>query len=126
MRFTRLLEIGLTCERELLYRRIEQRSGIMLEQGLVDEVKELRAMGYAGSLASMQSIGYRHANQLLDGNWSQSEMKEHLVRDTRRYAKRQMTWFNRNTDLHWYDRSEAPRIINHINLALRPNVRLVR
>jgi len=126
VRFTRLLEIGLTCERELLYQRIEQRSDIMLEQGLIDEVKKLRAMGYAASLASMQSIGYRHANQLLDGNWSRNEMKEHLVRDTRRYAKRQMTWFGRNNDLHWYDRSEAPRIMNHINAALRSNKQLVR
>jgi len=119
VRFTRLLEIGLTCERELLYQRIEQRSDIMLEQGLIDEVKKLRAMGYGGSLPSMRSIGYRHANQLLDGKWSYSEMREYLVRDTRRYAKRQLTWFRRSSDMHWYDRSERSQIIGHIDMSLR-------
>ncbi len=119
VQFTRLLEIGLTCERELLYQRIEQRSDIMLEQGFIDEVKKLRDMGYGGSLPSMQSIGYRHANQLLDGQWSHGEMKEYLVRDTRRYAKRQLTWFRRSDDMHWFDRSESSQIISHIEMALR-------
>ncbi len=118
VRFTRLLEIGLTCERELLCRRIEQRSGIMVEQGLVDEVKTLRTMGYDSSLPSMQSIGYRHANQLLDGNWNLAEMKEYLVRDTRRYAKRQMTWFRRNSNLRWYERTESSRVISDIGRLL--------
>ncbi len=126
VQFTKLLEIGLTCERELLYRRIEQRSDVMLDQGLIDEVKRLRAMGYAGSLPSMQSIGYRHANQLLDEKWNYDEMKEHLVRDTRRYAKRQLTWFRRNRDLHWYNRSDTLRIVNNIKQVLSSGLQLVR
>ncbi|HEB68466.1 MAG TPA: tRNA (adenosine(37)-N6)-dimethylallyltransferase MiaA [Desulfobulbus sp.] len=115
VQFTRLLQIGLTCERKRLYRRIEQRSGIMLEQGLIDEVKKLRAMGYDGLLSPMQAIGYRHVNQLLDGHWDYGEMKEYLVRDTRRYAKRQMTWFGRSNDLHWYDRLQRSQVIDHIS-----------
>jgi tRNA dimethylallyltransferase len=110
--FKRLFEIALTCDREALHKRIEQRTIIMLEQGLIDEVKGLRARGYDPALSSMQSIGYRHVNQYLDGRWDFDEMTEFLVRDTRRYAKRQMTWFRRHKSLHWYQRTESAQIIS--------------
>ncbi len=82
----------------------------MLEQGLIEEVEQLRRMGYSPDLPSMYSIGYKHVNNLLSGNWNALEMLEYLVRDTRRYAKRQMTWFRRNTELHWFARDEYERI----------------
>ena len=109
-RFTRVFQIALDCERERLYERIEQRSHIMLEQGLIEEVEGLRTMGYAPELPSMQSIGYRHVNNLLSGEWNQAEMLEYLIRDTRRYAKRQMTWFRKHQDLNWFARDDEEQI----------------
>jgi tRNA dimethylallyltransferase len=112
IQFRRLCQLALHCERQELYDRIALRSRIMLDQGLVEEVQQLRAMGYTPNLPSMQSIGYRHANALLDGTWDQDTMLEHLVRDTRRYAKRQMTWFGRNNDLHWVDRKDWNSVVS--------------
>ncbi|XOF34662.1 MAG: tRNA (adenosine(37)-N6)-dimethylallyltransferase MiaA [Candidatus Electrothrix sp. YB6] len=108
--FTRVFQAALNCEREELYQRIARRSSMMLEQGLIEEVERLRAMGYAPELPSMQSIGYKHVNMLLSGEWNRTEMLEYLIRDTRRYAKRQMTWFRKNKELHWFDRQEYGRI----------------
>lgn len=111
MRFSQLVEVGLTCERPELHRRIEARSSAMLDQGLVAEVEKLRAMGFSPALSSMGSIGYRHVNRFLDGHCNQSEMKETLIRDTKRYAKRQMTWFRRHDSLCWYQRDRAENVI---------------
>lgn len=112
--FRRVYQVALTCERDELYQRIEQRSCKMIEKGLIEEVEKLRAMGYSAELPSMQSIGYRHANNLLSGLWDQKTMQEHLIRDTRRYAKRQMTWFGKNNDLHWFDRKDKKLIVEQI------------
>ena len=109
-RFTRVFQVALDCERERLYQRIAQRSQLMLKQGLIEEVEKLRSMGYAPDLPSMQSIGYKHVNNLLSGEWNQAEMVEYLVRDTRRYAKRQMTWFRKNQELNWFARDDYDRI----------------
>jgi tRNA dimethylallyltransferase len=109
-KFTRVFQAALNCEREELYQRIARRSSMMLEQGLIEEVERLREMGYAPELPSMQSIGYKHVNMLLSGEWNRSEMLEYLIRDTRRYAKRQMTWFRKNKALHWFDRQDYDRI----------------
>ena len=118
--FNRAYQIALTCDRKKLYQRIEQRSEIMIEQGFIDEVKGLLAKGYSSELSSMQSIGYRHVNNFLSGQWDQETMMTHLIRDTRRYAKRQMTWFGKNRDLNWFDREEQGGIIEEIekNLSL--------
>ncbi len=90
----------------------------MINQGLIDEVEELRAKGYSPELSSMQSIGYRHANNLLSGQWDQATMMEHLIRDTRRYAKRQMTWFGKNERLNWFDRNEQKQVVAQIERKL--------
>ncbi|XCN72910.1 MAG: tRNA (adenosine(37)-N6)-dimethylallyltransferase MiaA [Candidatus Electrothrix aestuarii] len=117
-RFTRVFQVALDCEREQLYQRIAQRSQIMLEQGLIAEVERLRSMGYAPELPSMRSIGYKHVNNLLSGEWTQEEMLEYLIRDTRRYAKRQMTWFRKNQDLNWFARDDYERIVEQAAAAL--------
>ncbi len=114
--FTRMFAAGLTCAREMIYRRIEQRTAIMLAQGLVEEVESLRNMGFGPDLNSMQSIGYRHANQYIDGVWTFDDMERLLMRDTRRYAKRQMTWFRRIDSLRWYNRENKEKMINDIRL----------
>ncbi len=109
VRFTNCLQIGLTCERNLLHERINLRTRMMLEGGLEQEVNELLARGYGPELKSMQSIGYRHMNQYLQGLWGLDECERLLARDTRRYAKRQYTWFSSSKDLQWFatDKPEA-------------------
>ncbi|WPD24965.1 MAG: tRNA (adenosine(37)-N6)-dimethylallyltransferase MiaA [Candidatus Electrothrix scaldis] len=117
-RFTRVFQVALNCERDQLYERIAQRSQIMLKQGLIAEVERLRSMGYAPELPSMQAIGYKHVNNLLSEEWNQEEMLEYLVRDTRRYAKRQMTWFRKNQELNWFARDDYERIVAQVAEAL--------
>ncbi len=114
VRFANLYAIGLESDRSQLYQRINRRSKQMLAQGLIDEVARLRNMGYGPELPSMQTIGYRHVNQYLDGQLDLPTMTEILARDTRRYAKRQMTWFKRQAELHWYDREQHQQIIHEI------------
>lgn len=102
-RFQNVLQIGLTCEREKLYLRIKQRSNAMLENGFQEEVQWLLGEGYDPGLKSMQSIGYRHMVTHLIGGGGLEEMLDLLTRDTRRYAKRQYTWFNKIKDLRWLE-----------------------
>lgn len=109
--FTKILQIGLHCDRDVLYGRIERRSKQMINEGLIQEVEGLRKMGYKSSLTSMQAIGYRHINNYLDGTWDMDKTLRLLVRDTRRYAKRQLTWFGNNPDIEWYDRNNPDLVV---------------
>lgn len=102
--FTNLLQLGLTCDRQMLYKRIEQRSHVMMENGLIAETENLLNLGYTPELPSMNAIGYKHANRYLAGIWDREETIRTLIRDTRRYAKRQMTWFRGNEAVKWHDR----------------------
>ncbi len=116
VKFKKMFSMGLTCERELLHKRIEYRTRIMIKEGLLVEVKELRDMGYTPQSPPMQSIGYRHANQLIDGNWNTEEMIDNLIRDTKKYAKRQMTWFRGSPDLYWYERTMNNNLLTDIDI----------
>nr|MBF0221960.1 tRNA (adenosine(37)-N6)-dimethylallyltransferase MiaA [Desulfobulbaceae bacterium] len=98
----KLLKLGIDRNRDQLYERINQRVATMIELGLVAEVNMLLGMGYAATLSSMQSLGYRHILSFLNGEWSWEKTVELLARDTRRYAKRQFTWFKKDTDVNWY------------------------
>ncbi len=109
--FTKIKQVGLNCSRDALYKRIAERSAVMVKRGLVEEVKDLQAMGFDPSLQPMQSIGYRHANAYIAGTWDKATMMNNLVRDTRRYAKRQLTWFKKKRDLCWFDRKDKGKII---------------
>lgn len=95
------LLLGLTCERKVLYERINLRTEMIVEGGLEKEVRALLDMGYGQELKSMGSIGYRHMVNYLNGRWTIDEMKRLLARDTRRYAKRQYTWFSKTKNLQW-------------------------
>ncbi|OGQ97248.1 MAG: tRNA (adenosine(37)-N6)-dimethylallyltransferase MiaA [Deltaproteobacteria bacterium RIFOXYD12_FULL_57_12] len=97
-----ILKLGLTCDRDELYRRINLRVQLMIDQGLLDEVRSLLQMGYHSGLKSMQSIGYRHMINYLDGVFTWPQAIELLARDTRRYAKRQYTWFRQDAGIQWY------------------------
>ncbi len=95
----------LTDRREHLYERIDARVDAMMEQGLLDEVKRLRDMGYTRDLVSMQGLGYKELLAYLDGECSLDEAVYIIKRDTRHFAKRQLTWFRRERDVIWVDKS---------------------
>lgn len=93
--------IGLACQRDILYERINRRVESMLAAGLIDEVQGLLDRGYGPELPPMQAIGYRHMVQYLNGSWTLEQARELLARDTRRYAKRQLTWFRQTAGIKW-------------------------
>ena len=114
-----ILKIGLTSERKILYERINKRTELMMESGLVEEVKGLIEMGYSSSLKSMQSIGYKHINEYLAGNWGRDQTIQNLARDTRRYAKRQFTWFHRDPGIKWFETDQENEIKKTIKQYLK-------
>ncbi len=96
-----VLKIGLNMDRAALYDRINVRVDQMIEKGLQNEVKGLLQRGYSESLKPMQAIGYRHMTGYLSGRMPWNEAVETLKRDTRRYAKRQISWFKKDSELVW-------------------------
>ncbi len=101
-----IVMIGLTMDREKLYERINKRIDIMMDQGLIEEVKSLLDKGYDENLTSMQGIGYKEIISYLKGKCSLEETIEILKRQSRRYAKRQLTWFRKEERIHWIDVDE--------------------
>lgn len=96
----------LNDDRAKLYARIEQRIDEMMEEGLLEEVTVLREMGCHRGMVSMQGLGYKELLAYLDGEYSLPEAVARLKRDTRHFAKRQLTWFRREKDVIWLDKSE--------------------
>lgn len=99
--------IILTMDREKLYERIELRIDLMMEQGLLEEVKGLLDRGYTPGLVSMQGIGYKEFIPYFKGECTLEEAVTQLKTNTRRFAKRQLTWFRRQIDGLWIDMSKA-------------------
>ena len=97
------LTLGLTMNRAELYRRIDDRVDVELANGLVVETRTLLAKGYSRDLVSMKSLGYRQMAEYLEGECSFDEAVRRLKRDTRRFAKRQMTWFRKESGLRWVE-----------------------
>ena len=100
------IKIGLRREREELYDRINRRVDIMIEEGLIDEVKELLEEGYDRDLISMQGLGYKEIIGYLEGDHDLERAIYLLKRDTRHFAKRQLTWFRRDDNIHWLNPAE--------------------
>ncbi len=96
----------LNNSRDVLYDRIDRRVDIMLENGLVDEVKALMDQGYTRDMVSMQGLGYKEIIDYLSGDISYDEAVYILKRDTRHFAKRQITWFKRERDVIWVNKNE--------------------
>lgn len=94
---------GLRMDRAWLYERIEQRVDIMFDKGLVKEVRKLKEMGYGKNLTSMQGLGYKEIFAYFRGEATLEEAKFIIKRDTRHYAKRQITWFKRLENINWLD-----------------------
>lgn len=96
----------LNDDREKLYARIEERIDEMLKQGLVEEVKKLQVMGCKRGMVSMQGLGYKEILAYLDGECTLDEAVYLLKRDTRHFAKRQLTWFRRESDVIWIEKQD--------------------
>lgn len=94
----------LTDERAKLYDRIDRRVDAMVEAGLVDEVKKLKVMGCSRKMVSMQGLGYKEILAYLDGEYTLEEAIYIIKRETRHFAKRQLTWFKRERDVIWLDK----------------------
>lgn len=94
--------LGLTMERDKLYDRINKRVDMMLENGLVNEVRRLVDLGFSDSITSMQGIGYKEILYYLRNEISLEEATELIKQDSRRYAKRQLTWFRRINEIKWF------------------------
>lgn len=99
----RLAAVGLYLDRARLYARIEERVDQMLSEGLVEEVEGLRAQGYHAGLNSMQALGYKQVWAYLEGRIDHEGMVRAIKDDTRRFAKRQYTWFNKDRRIQWVD-----------------------
>ena len=111
----RMLKIGLTTERNILYDRINRRVDLMLASGLIEEVKWLLDQGYPSTLKPMRSIGYRHMADYLEGRTSWDETVHLFKRDTRRYAKRQLTWFRADPEILWVQPGQADHMRRKID-----------
>jgi tRNA dimethylallyltransferase len=98
--------VGLTMDRKILYKRIEDRIDQMLAEGLVEEVRGLLERGYGRGLVSMQGLGYKEIAAYLAGEMTYEEAVILLKRDTRRFAKRQLSWFRHMNEIEWIDVGE--------------------
>lgn len=96
----------LNAPRELLYQRIDDRVEEMVREGLLEEVKKLKDMGYHRGMVSMQGLGYKEMLSYLEGEYSFEEAVRILKRDTRHFAKRQLTWFRREPEVCWVEKDK--------------------
>lgn len=103
--------VGLTADREVLYHRINQRVDGMIEDGLIEEAKSLYPHR---SLNALNTVGYKELFSHFDGASSQEEAIEAIKKNTRNFAKRQMTWFRKNQEIHWFDYKETDQLIDFV------------
>jgi tRNA dimethylallyltransferase len=111
--------VGLGLPRATLRQRIAERARGMVERGMMDEVKQLLAAGYDEALPSMGGIGYREFCAVLRARTTADEALRLMIRDTTRYAKRQMTWFAREPELRWIDVERAGGVEGTARTVLR-------
>ena len=117
------IKFGIIMEREKLYKKTNYRVERMFEKGLVQEVEQIISMGYSKNLNSLNSVGYKEAIEYLEGKTDLETCIEQVKQNTRRYAKRQLTWFRAEKDVHWvsidpsndYISGAAEYILNQFN-----------
>lgn len=107
-----IVKIGVTMERAVLYERIDRRVDIMVEAGLEQEARKVYPLRH---LNSLQTVGYREMFDYFDGSISRDEAIELIKRNSRRYAKRQLTWFGRDGEIEWFLPSETEKIVEYID-----------
>lgn len=110
-----ILKIGLQRDREELYNRINKRVVEMVEQGVV---KEAKSVFHQRQLNSLNTVGYKELFKYIEGEWDLSFAIQKIQRNTRVYSKKQMTWFKRDTDIHWFHPSEENNILSFIDKEL--------
>jgi len=108
------LNLSLNVDRHILYSRIDRRAMSMIDSGLISEVKGLLKVGYSPELKPMQAIGYRHIIGYLKGRWNLDEVTRFIQRDTRRYAKRQLTSLRADPDIIRMNLDDKPAIMNKV------------
>jgi tRNA dimethylallyltransferase len=104
------LKVGLYRDREELYRRIDSRAGQMVEAGLVRETEKIIHLGYDEKIKPLQSLGYKYIIQYIKAKMTLDDAVRSMQRDTRHYARRQMTWFRGESDIEWFHPDEAVQI----------------
>lgn len=109
------VKVVLFRDRKELYRRIDLRVHAMMDQGFLGEVEGLLRMGYGPGLKSMQSLGYSQLVRHLSGECSLDEAVSRIQRETRRYAKRQLTWFRGDPEFQWFHPDEPQKVMNHLS-----------
>lgn len=102
-RHFKTISIGLKAEREIIYKRINQRVDIMMKEGLLEEVKSLLPHK---NLNALNTVGYKELFNYLDGEWTLDFAVSEIKKNTRRFAKRQLTWFRKNETINWFDYQE--------------------
>ena len=107
-----IVKIGVDMPRDVLYERIDRRVDIMVEQGLEQEA---RSVSHLRHLNSLQTVGYREMFDYFDGITTREEAIELIKRNSRRYAKRQLTWFRRDEEIAWFNPKESEKIVEYIN-----------
>ncbi len=112
----------LDLDRAVLYERIDRRVDIMLEQGLVDEVRKLRDAGYHREMVSMKGLGYKEILAYLDGEMSLEEAVYVLKRDTRHFAKRQLTWMRREKDVTFLEREPVETLVERAEKVVKEKI----
>lgn len=113
------LQFGLNWEREVLYSNVEKRVDDMIERGLVDEVISVLERGYSKHLNSLNTVGYKEIIAFLEGEYDLSRAIELIKRNTRRFAKRQMTWFRKYEDITWLS-LKNPAELDELHLRIIP------
>ena len=111
--------LGLDWEREILYNRINRRVDLMIGDGLIDEAKMLIERGYDWNLTALKAIGYKELKPYLEGESALEEVVTVLKRDSRHYAKRQMTWFRKDDRIHWLKMSEDKELASQLHESLK-------
>jgi tRNA dimethylallyltransferase len=106
-----IIKVGLDMPREELYQRINLRVDLMVEQGLIDEVKQLYHLKH---LNSLNTVGYKELFDYFDGNTTLEEAVELIKRNSRRYAKKQLSWFKRDKEISWFHPQQYDEIVNFV------------
>ena len=107
----RIIKIGLTREREIIYDRINRRVDMMMEQGFLDEARSVYPLRH---LNALNTVGYKELFTYLDGIWSLDEAVERIKGNTRRYARKQLTWYKKDPLVTWFSPDDKQLILNHI------------
>ena len=106
-----IIKIGLNRPRPELYERINQRVDVMMVDGLLEEAKQYFEYRH---LNTLNTVGYKEIYEYILGNWTLEHSVEMIKQDSRRYAKRQLTWFNRDSDIHWFHPDDEDQIIDFV------------